>query len=270
MIHFKEAIPVLIEKTYSPGNEFKFVMELQPYAEELNILLTREENLDIAIKKITENPFVYWLNSNTECNFNQAKKKMIIRQLIPEAAFQPSNISELRRKYTLEFMCSAVIRFLMDSEVKLQQIPALKEDHAQRRKQLINIQEKLNTLGTLPFDNEVYQYLFQASLEQLLRNDRRNVYSSGKYHKGIASELMCKKMMQLLFFNFWEQNLANDFVITVAQTITAHFFSSSIDAREAKNLVKIIRSNVGETRELLNKTVCQLLADYAVHHQILF
>ncbi|RUQ85045.1 hypothetical protein [Legionella septentrionalis] len=267
-MHFKTIISDLMEDTWTEEDEFKFIKTLHPYAEELNIMFTRENDLSVAMDKIVKDPLVYWLNSGKDSNFNHAKNKMIKRGLIPNTDFHPTSISEFRHQYTLEYFCSAILRFLLDSEDKLKQIPALKEQHSKARKAMIVARDELFKLGTIPFANEVWQTLLQMALNRLLNNDNRNIYSTGKFHEKIASELMSKKIMSSLYLKYWDNKLTNDFVVNIALTTTAQFFSTTMDMKEAKNNVKKIKADIEETRSLLVKTVSELLTEYALANGI--
>jgi hypothetical protein len=267
---FRTIISEIMQDTWTEQDEFKFIKALHPYAEELNTLFTRENDLPVAMNQIAKDPLVYWLYRDKDSNFNLAKSKMIERGLIPDTDFQPTSISEFRHKHTLEYFCSAILRFLLDSEDKLKQIPALKEQHNKVRKAMRVARDELLKLGTIPFANEVWQTLLQMALDRLLKDDTRNIYSTGKFHEKIASELICKKIMSSLYLKYWDYELSNDFVVNIALTTTAQFFSTTMDMKEAKYNVKKIKDDVNETRTLMVKTVAELLTEYALANGIVW
>jgi hypothetical protein len=122
----------------------------------------------------------------------------------------------------------------------------------------------------MPFENQIWQTLFQLSLEQLLKNNARNVYSTGKFHEKLASELMSKKMMEFMRLMFGAANLSAEFIINIAITVTAHFFTTTMDLKEAKTCLSKIKANAEEISSLKNKTVETLLKEYASAHQIVY
>lgn len=248
---------------------------IYPLACEINEILTTSGSFESKQEQLKSNALIAWLNDKTNNsnkenkkqlygnNFYEAKRKMIKHGFIPSDDFSPSTNEELSEKYILEHICSTIIKFLMHSSNMLAQVPALKAKHKKIIHCMQYIHDEIDTLGTIYFQDEVHMYLLQCSLRKLLTNKKRSVFSSGKSHEDLAREVMIKRTMELIYFYFPDRTITNEFVIDISISITSHFFFPPIERKDVEKIAVAIKQSAYDKHVLMNKSVKDLLCDYA-------
>lgn len=224
---------------------------------QLNELITStQENIAQTENKILKNNFFKWLNEDG-VGFSEAKDKMIKYAIILPRTVTPKNISELHRKYALEYMCTCNVHYFCEKESILRQVPARKEQHKKVIAAMKFIEDQLNSFGTLPFEDSVTQHVFQMALTSLLQNENRSIFSAGKNHKFIARELFTKRTMEFLF-KYCPSNVTVNFVMETALKITDQFFYSRMATDTRKMALKVQKNVAGQTK-LLHMTIQEFL-----------
>lgn len=264
---FDEKIKIAREDLEDRDADWATLQIIYPYAYDLNEALTKEMDLMVAQEKIRTNLLVLWLN-NPPHNFFQVKKKLIAKKLIPSSVCHIQTIDNFRAHYRLEYICSAIIRFLMDSKEKLDQVPALKSEHEKIIISMSYIKKTLEELGTLYFQNEILQYLMQYCIEELLIEAKRNVFSTGKRHKDLARELMVKRFAELFYFIFRDHQISDEFICEISITIAAHFFSKPMELKEVRAMIAEIKESAEKKNVQRTKTIEDLLTEYALKKSV--
>lgn len=254
---------------------------IYPLACEINEILTTPGSFESKQEILKTNVLISWLNDKIHTlrekkhkqlysnNFYEAKRKMTKHGFIPSDDFLPSTIEELRHKYILEYICSAVIKYLMHSKNMLDQIPALRSKHKKFLDYMQYINDGLDELGTVFFQDEVHMYLLQCSISALLMNKKRSVFSAGKWHKDLAREIMAKRIIELIYFHFHDRKVTTEFVVDVSVSVASHFFFPPMEHKDLEKIVDDIKQSAYNKQTLLNKTIKDRLYDYANERSIL-
>lgn len=247
------------KKVFKPINSKTDLKKYPSGFRELNTLIQpTQENITDTEEKIRENKFFIWLNQDGS-TFSTAKSRMIEHKLILPNNYAAVTPDEFANKYALEYTCTCLTHYLLDNDNILAQVPALKERHAKVLTEMKFINEELKTIGALPFENSIMQHIFQISLEALVANDTRNIFSTGKNHPFLARELFTKRILEALYMRYLENNLSDNFVIEVALDIAEQFFYSRM-ASDPKDLAFKIKTHVIEQKRLTEMSVLEFLS----------
>ncbi len=219
--------------------------------EELFYLVqSQPESLENIEGRIRENKFFLWLNKEGSA-FSEAKKKMTKKGLILSDDFLPQNNADFANKYPLEHDCILIVHYFCEKECILRQVPALEKRHEKIRGAMKFIQEELEALGTLPFEQNIMQHVFQLALKALLKTDERSIFSTGKIHPYLARELVFKRAVECLYMRYMEHSkITDNFVREMALHMVDQFFVS----RPTSGLPELtlqIKNQVIEQKKLL-------------------
>jgi hypothetical protein len=231
---------------------------------ELNVLLQpTPASIINAEEEISKNKFFIWLNQKGS-SFSRAKTRMIKQGLIAPREFIPRVRTDFASKYFLEYICAEIIHRFCEPAL-LEQVPALKGDHRKIKEAMIFIDRELKARGTLAFENATMQYIFQKSLESLLSNDNRNIYSSGKTHKHTARELFTKRIMQALYKFSSSYDLTDNFIIEVALDMSDQFFETRM-ASDSREVALKIKAEVIEENILKKMSIREFISSLLPHN----
>ena len=227
---------------------------IKPYPDDFEELFClvqpQPENMAEAEKHIRENKFFLWLNKEGSA-FSEAKNKMIKKGLILSEDFLPQSDADFANKYPLEHDCILIAHYFCEKERILRQVPALERKHEKIRVAMKFIQEELETLGTLPFEQNIMQHVFQVALKSLLKTDERSIFSAGKMHPYLARELVFKRAVECLYMRYMEHSkITDNFVREMALHIIDQFFVSRPTSGLPELTLKI-KNQVIEQKKLL-------------------
>lgn len=237
--------------------EFGLIPESSSCGQNTSEKSLKEFKDDIA--KLNQHLFADWLNK--EPSFQKAKKLMINKLLIAKNIEDINSecVIDFLKQIALEFICANFIATCMNNKNLFNQIVVPDENVEKIRFSIKKLKNELSKCGGLAFKHESKQHLLQYLLEELLNDDNKNIYSSGKKHARIIRELFTKRIIQQLVGIFNEQGFTHNFAVDVATNIVCIFFDQEMKKSDAAEDAKEIMKNLIEEQEFLEKRVLDLI-----------
>jgi len=193
------------------GRQYGLIPEYDHYSSHKNTVTDPTLPLEDYIKKMAQHSFVIWLNK--QAGFAQAKSKILKENLLLKS--EPGNeiIKNHRNQFVLEDLCSLIVYHFANNKSILTQIAVTKKKTKPVITAMKQLKHELKKGGSIFAEVESKQYLLQHLLEELLRDENHNVYSSKKNHPHILRQFLTKKFMESLFNIFGVQQLTHILVV---------------------------------------------------------
>lgn len=215
-------------------------------------------SLEEAVESISKQPFICWLNKQE--GFLAAKRKILEEKLVVISNPGVESIRSYRNSFSLEFVCALIIHYFADDENKLKQVVVTKPKIKPIDVALKKLRFELKKGGGLYFRCESKQHLLQYLLDDLVKEDNKNVYSELKNHENISRHLLTKKIMQALFTIYGKECISQATVVDIALNLTAIFYTNPMDRRDALTDANKILHNIAEDEKFKQQTIAEILA----------
>lgn len=214
--------------------------------------------LEEAINSLCKHPFICWINKQE--GFIAAKNRISEDKLV--VMCQPDNeiIREYRNSIALEFVCALIIHYFAGEKSKLAQAVVTKPKIKPISVALKKLKFELKKGGGLYFRHESKQHFLQYLLDELAKDDNKNVYSEARDHENVSRHIITKKIMQALFKIYGHENISRSAAVDIALNLTSIFYAQPMDRREALKDANRVLENLVDDEQFRQQQVGAILA----------
>jgi hypothetical protein len=215
-----------------------------------------DENALVTMK---QHPFVRWLHQQT--HFQQAKRKTVDWSLSVIKTTPDEIISRYREEFALERKCALLIHFFTDNKRKLEHAVVTAKSKKPVITAMRNLRHEFNKGGGVYFENGMQQHLLQILLDSLLEKKGHHLYSAKRNHPSVLRQIITTQLIRALDMTY--EQISDAKTIELCLDMTSIFFVQPMDKRDLEEIAKNILVTVREEKIFLNKTVNEILFEYA-------
>lgn len=221
------------------------------------LLASESKDLNLVEQQIHKNKFYRWLNKDSS-PFSLAKNKLINKEALLPETWTLQIPSQLEYKYTLEYICCQLVKDYLISDIMLNKMIALKSTFSQFKKSLESVVKHLQN-PHLSFGNAVIEQLFKLAIDEVMNDDRQNIYTSRKNSPTLLRDTFTKRSIGLLYPYYHRyEDLNNNFIVDISIALTEQFFNTTSDNHLYQTALQI-KEDFKENSLIMNMSVEQLL-----------